>query len=326
MPIPARRSDYTSTVPLLDVAQRAAVAYDNVLNAAREHAHWGLQHSYAVIRDRFPTAVRLVVDDSERPENVCRITGIHDDGRIGELWHADFARDHPEEVIEEASELLERVLQHRPAFLLPGWEETRRDSGVFDVDMTAVPAALDLNRVAVIPATIPALLREVLTYWHREVALAAREYARGLVEGRYRPLTSLTHWHQVPAVLGYAVPHGRQALVGPGGIEMSAVAWKTGIGVPHGLADGVLEQVENQRRLGVTRPFRQRIPVSQDALDRHDITLGELATAFDGDVRAAAVAVLRAEDMWADPADARSTNDRSGAVPGTPFSPAASRA
>lgn len=62
----------------------------------------------------------------------------------------------------------------------------------------------------------------------------------------------------------------------------------------HALAAGVLEASDTGETVGVEDPLHVRVAVSSQDLAAHALTLTELASVFQGDVRLAAAVIQRA--------------------------------
>lgn len=305
----------TTPLPVTTLDQHRAAAHAALAAGRRDLVHWAAQAAYARVRADYPRAHRLHIDTAERLE-IARIVTVEGDELYQRIQYGVQADD----ALEPVDELLDTVLAHsQPQQLPPGWRLVDVRYSVFEVTLNAVPAAVQVelgqrDELGYYPAPsgLAGLVAAGLDLLLPPYVRAAREYARGLVEGRYHPLDHLPQWPRVPRELGYPVPFAAPATLDPGNPlaadpaaddqraersdvdQLDAEDWQVGIAFVHGLAAGVVESLDTDDTIGTETPLYMRITVYDEALAAAGLTLPELAAAFAGDVRAAAVAVMQA--------------------------------
>lgn len=136
------------------------------------------------------------------------------------------------------------------------------------------------------------VLARQLNTWLAEPLHAAQLYAEGLVNGAVTVVTDAHDWQRIPAALGRAIDEEHEA----SGFRwtLNAEEWRIGIGSIHGLAHGVIECAETGTRYGVETDLHVAWFLYPEDLEGTSLTLEDIATAFAGDVLAAASAFLRA--------------------------------
>jgi hypothetical protein len=154
-----------------------------------------------------------------------------------------------------------------------------------DPDLGAV-AAPEVERY--LDAVIAALAVVVNT-WGSRTTKAASEYARGLVEGWFPPLTDITRWATVPAALGHPAPAPDTLNPNPDEV-LDDEDWMLGIGSVHGLATGVLEAADTGETFGQEDSLHVRVAFYTADLAALELTVAELA------IRLTAVVILQALD------------------------------
>jgi hypothetical protein len=283
--------------------QRREARHDVLVAASREYVHWTLQAAYARIREAFPAATRLFLDTSERPAVPAWIEEITDDE--DELWRCRETECAVQDSVTGIEVMLESVLACTPSQPPPGWL-LDTVAGRYEIDLAALPAAVevafgqrDLSGYYPDPTGLAKVIAAALDTWLPGQIRAAREYARGLVEGRYHPLTVIDQWTTVPAALGYPVPDpGAVPVESLPGDQFDPQDWQMGITSVHGLAAGVVGSLDAQESddtmLGNETTLHTRVMVYDADLAEAGLTLAELPAVFGGDVRAAAVLVMQA--------------------------------
>ncbi|ATY17132.1 hypothetical protein CU254_41895 (plasmid) [Amycolatopsis sp. AA4] len=295
--------------PADELDRRSDLALDAVEHAIKEHVHWTLQHAYALLRAEFPTATSLLAEAVDGSEGTCLVLRV----RAGEddLWrrNASTGRADADGAVARAGEVFEEVLRHRAPDLLPGWTREDRVSVHYVADMTVLPPALSLRGedsvTSRVPPGIHGLLTTTVDGWTPQARRAVREYSRGLVEGRYRPLESIADWHTVPAILGLPIPGNGFFGFGDRPGEIGADTWRSAIASVHGLAAGMVKLLGGGEMYGVADDLRMHVKFWPLALAKRGLTLRQVADAFGGDVRLAAATLVQAlpvtDLLWASP-------------------------
>ena len=285
-----------AVLPLLSQEQlcrRATAASIEAARAARESAHWTLQLAYAHIRAVYSQAAAIVVE-LVPGQLRCHVVQVLDAAGRG-VWSRPTVDDARDDQFGGVDELLAEVIRVPGVALLPGWTDRAGDR--YAVDLGVLPPALDLDRIGsdldgADPslAGVPAVVAGVLDGWFPHEVQAGREYARGLLEGRFAPLTDIAGWPIVPAALGYPVSDEDTS----DRLRPDAEDWMTGIASVHGLAAGVVVSRDTGEGYGTENELHYAIYVSDADLADHGLTVRALATAFHGDTRRAAAAILQA--------------------------------
>ncbi|TDV43706.1 hypothetical protein [Actinophytocola oryzae] len=135
------------------------------------------------------------------------------------------------------------------------------------------------------------IARQLNTWWAAPLQ-TAQLYAEGLISGAVAVVADADDWRRVPAAVGHAIEEEHEA----SGFRwtLNADEWQIGIGSIHGLAHGVIESVETGTRYGTETDLHVAWFIYPEDLEDTDLTLEDLATAFDSNVLAAASAFLRA--------------------------------
>ncbi|WP_158886152.1 hypothetical protein [Amycolatopsis anabasis] len=136
---------------------------------------------------------------------------------------------------------------------------------------------------------------------------AAAAYAAGIVSGRVAPVTDWLQYESLAAALGspaeyttmLSTDEGWTPEAGPRGVsrDRSAVigyqAWRKGIGLIHGLVDGLVADPRTGETHGEDTPLGVRLDLPGDLFTGTGLTLAGFAAAFADDFPAAATAFLR---------------------------------
>ncbi|SFQ31804.1 J domain-containing protein [Amycolatopsis rubida] len=288
---------------LTALERRVLAAQEAIEQADTEHAHWVLQHAYATLREQFPTATSAVVDTGLRRTLSAWTVSVN--ASADPLWTAAEAAsaiatpNEIDEVVEGASWQIDTALQYYPPETLPGWSPKADEPGRYVLDLTAVPTVPDQDRQDSLPAGISRAVQETVDSWPWQVALAAREYCRGLVEARYLPLEETAEHDEVRAVLARTVAPADRAEFA----TLTAAHWEEGINYVHGLALGAVEVWETSEGYGPTYSLDHIVPIFQCSLARNGVSLREVSEAFGGDVRLVALAVADPSGRRAAPAE-----------------------
>jgi hypothetical protein len=244
--------------------------------AAAEYAFWATKIVYSTLRRHYPSAVtaRVALYD------VCVFEALYtaDGDEIPLEETVDIAGN-----VDRAARVLDTAVALCGADNLPGARETGRASGVYDLDLTSFPDGTPNP-----PEKLTHVLRDTVDTWPMTSRWALMTYSEGLLRGLFRPLTDLNQWPLVPGRLELAVPAAR-----PGDGRPDAEDWQNAIQVVHGLAKGVLFEIQSITTLGTPTGLAHYVDVYQDLLDQHGVSLDWMASACAGDVYAAALAINR---------------------------------
>ena len=277
----------------------ADARFVDLTRAARDYAHWALQYLYTQIRAVAPTAAVLRVEVLDGLPPRCRLRQVRD--VAGELLWArgDCDRHPPRGAVAEAETGLAELLRWRMPQQLPGWTPTDSTHTVYQVDLHAVPPAVVLDPRWVAPegepdlAAVVGVLADVLNLWMPRVVWAIGEYARGLVQGYFPPLTDITGWAGVADALGHPQPTAdTHDFVAEQVLDEED--WTIGIGSVHALAVGVLEDIDTGEAIGQEGPLHVRVGFYAEQLAAADLTLAQWAGLFEGDVQLTAAVLLKA--------------------------------
>ncbi|ATY17137.1 hypothetical protein CU254_41920 (plasmid) [Amycolatopsis sp. AA4] len=305
---PTTPRSWTTSEHLSELERRATAAQEAVEQAAVERAHWILQHAYAALREQFPAATSAVVDTGLRRTLSAWIVSVN--AGADPLWtaaEAASATDAPnatDEAVEDVSWQIDNALQYHPPKTLPGWSPKSAEPGHYVLDLTAVPTVPAQDQQDSLPTGISRVVQETVDSWPWQVALAAREYCRGLVEARYLPLDESAEREAVPAALAPTVAPAYRAEYA----TLTASHWTEGIAYVHGLAMGAIEVWETGEGYGPADSLDHIVPIFQSSLARNGVRLREVSEAFGGDVRLVALAV-------ADPFGAAPAAEPAGRLP-----------
>jgi hypothetical protein len=191
------------TVTALD--QHCDASRAVLLAVHRELAHWALQGAIARLRAEYSDAVRMYVDVSDRPAYPAMIMTIESlEGKQLYCWFGYGTEPSP------IDELLDIVVDGWAHVDPPGWRPMNVSRSRYDVTLAAVPTAVlvdlgerdDLGYYPA-PSGLPGVVAAALDMLLPPVAHAAREDARGLVEGRYHPLDDIQEWASLLEGLGH---------------------------------------------------------------------------------------------------------------------------
>lgn len=265
--------------------------------AVRTYVHWAVQLIYARIRAAAPTAAALTVEVVPGRPLGYPLAAVRD--LAGQtLWSRGQAD--PAGQFAAIDALLADLVRWRAPDQLPGWIPDSTADGVYQVELRAVPPALDPDLGVLAPpeiarylALVIAELAGLFNIWMPRIVQAVGEYARGLVEGWFPPLTDITAWASIPAALGYVVPTADT----PDQLthdQLDEDDWVVGIGSVHALADGVLESIDTGESYGEEDPLYVRVGFYSEELAARGLTVAELAGLFHGDVRLTAAVILQA--------------------------------
>jgi hypothetical protein len=134
-----------------------------------------------------------------------------------------------------------------------------------------------------------------LSTWMSAPLYTARIYAEALVTGAVAVMTDADQWERLPAATGHAIHEEHEA--SGSSWTLDAEEWQIGIQSLHGLAHGVIEHNAAHDPYGEQTPLCKYWYVSKADLKGTDLTLGDIARAFGGDVLAAANTFLHACDL-----------------------------
>jgi hypothetical protein len=284
-----------------ELSNVANARHVDLTRAVRHYAHWALQVAYARVRAATPPATDLLVEVESVAQRRCHLVAVRD--RAGDLlWSPSRVGPAIVDPLAGIDALLGEVVRWRAPHELPGWTPRTATDAVwaYRVDLRAVPPAVDPDLSAVAAPEVEryvdavcAALAVVLNTWGSRITRAVSEYARGLVEGWFPPLTDITRWATVPAALGHPVP-APDALDPYPDEVLDEQDWMLGIGSVHGLATGVLEAANTDETFGQEDSLHVRVAFYTEDLAAQALTVAELATVFRGDIRLTAAVILQA--------------------------------
>jgi hypothetical protein len=284
-----------------ELSDTANARFADLTHAARQYGHWALHVAYARIRAATPPATDLLVDVDSDPQRHCSLVAIHD--RAGDLLWSPHRDGQPAaDRLTGIDALLGDVVRWRAPHELPGWTpQTATGAGwVYRANLHALPPAVDPDLGAVAAPEVQryvdgviAALAVLLNTWTSRTIRAVGEYARGVVEGWFPPLTDITRWDTIPASLGHPVPTLDTLDQLPAEV-LDDEDWMLGIGSVHGLAAGVLESADTGDTVGQEDSLHVRVAFYTEDLTAQALTVAELATVFRNDVRLTAAVILQA--------------------------------
>lgn len=287
------------TISLENLRDTANTRLIDLNHAVRRYAHWALQLAYARIRAATPTAAALTVEVVAGPHMRCHLVAVRDlTGQT--VWSRGQNKKAAGDPLAGIDALLGDVARWRAPHDLPGWIPTGAANEVYRVELHAVPPAVDSDLGVLAPpevdlyvAEVVAALAELFNTWMPRIVWAVGEYARGLVEGWFPPLSDITGWATVPAALGHPVPTA-DMVDQFADDQLDDEDWVIGIGSVHALAAGVLESTDIGESYGEEDPLHVRVGWYSEELAIRAMTVAELASLFQGDVRLTAAVILQA--------------------------------
>jgi hypothetical protein len=287
------------TVSVAELRGRVKTRLVELNRVTHEYTHWGLQLAYALLRAWHPGLGSLTVEAFAGQRLRCHLIEVRDTtGQV--LWSRSDTEQVAGDQIQEVVDLFDAVLRWQAPRELPGWTPIGDTIGFYEVDLQSVPAAadpclgaLDESGRQPYPTEVVAALADLFDIWRPRIVQAVQEYARGLVEGWFQPLTDITRWPDVPAALGHPVPTG-DVTDQLADHHLDSEDWMIGIGSVHGLAAGVVESLDTGESYGEQDHLHVRVGVYSEDLTAGGVTVADLATMFHGDVRLTAAMILRA--------------------------------
>jgi hypothetical protein len=302
-PVPFARPSVPTPMSATALANRCDAAADAVTVAQEELLHWTLRSAYALIRNTFPAAAQISVDASGTrvPEHGRVVMVLDHDGHP--LYQRDHLAPEAQDPMREINQKFEKAMAVITSTnMLPrdNWSlegDPWSDGCFYTIALCELPGAVEVdkgqpNRFGFYPEPtgLAGVVFNALDMWMPHFREAAYLYARALTEGRCHPVTT-EDWAIVPESLGYEVNHDLWYVEAS---ELDGESYQTAIASLKGLADGVIERIDDNAMLGEEDPQRMRVAVEERALTEAGMTLADLATAFGGDVVAVAVAAMQA--------------------------------
>ncbi len=138
---------------------------------------------------------------------------------------------------------------------------------------------------------IDTVIASNLDTWMPAILVSTKLYAEGVVTDLIAPVTTLAEWPTVADILAstFAPRYPNLSWFDP-----KAADWEISVSTLHGLAHGVAEHAETGIQCGQATELHAPWYLYPEDFHGTGLTFADFATVFNGDVVAAAAALLRA--------------------------------